>query len=86
MTDNLRHNKVLHKRVVILTVITERVPSVAEDKRIEIQDLGKGIWRMTVRFGFAERPALPPVLAAHAADFPIDLAQTSFLSGASCRY
>ena len=81
MTDNLRHNKVLHGRVVIMTVITERVPSVADAQRVEIQDLGKGIWRMTVRFGFAERPALPPVLAAHPADFPIDLAETSFFVG-----
>jgi len=81
MTDNLRHNKVLHEHIVIVTVMTERVPSVAEAERVEIQDLGKGIWRMTVRFGFAERPALPPVLAAHAADFPIDLAETSFFAG-----
>jgi KUP system potassium uptake protein len=81
MTDNLRHNKVLHERVVILTVMTERVPSVAEAERVEMQDLGKGIWRMIVRFGFAERPALPPVLAAHAADFSIDLAETSFFVG-----
>jgi KUP system potassium uptake protein len=81
MTDNLRHNKVLHERVVILTVMTERVPSVAETERVELQDLGKGIWRMTVRFGFAERPALPPVLAAHAGEFPIDLAETSFFVG-----
>jgi KUP system potassium uptake protein len=81
MTDNLRHNKVLHEHIVILTVITERAPSVAEAARVETQDLGKGIRRMTVRFGFAERPALPPVLAAQASDFPIDLAETSFFVG-----
>jgi KUP system potassium uptake protein len=81
MTDNLRHNKVLHERVVILTVITERVPSVADGERVELQDLGRGIWRMTVRFGFAERPALPAVLAENAAKFPIDLAETSFFVG-----
>ena len=81
MTDNLRHNKVLHERVVILTVVTERVPSVAAADRIQAEDLGKGIWRMTVRFGFAERPALPPVLNAHPADVPIDLAETSFFVG-----
>ena len=81
MTDNLRHNKVLHERVVILTVMTERVPTVAEAERVQIHDLGKGIWRMIVRFGFAEQPALPPVFAAHAADFPLDLAETSFLVG-----
>jgi KUP system potassium uptake protein len=81
MTDNLRHNKVLHEHVVILTVMTERVPSVAEAERVHVQDLGKGIWRMTVRFGFAERPALPPVLAARAGKIPIDLAETSFFVG-----
>jgi KUP system potassium uptake protein len=81
MMDNLRHNKVLHERVVILTVVTERVPSVAEADRIKTQEVGRGIWRMTVRFGFAERPSLPPVLAAHAAEFPIDLAETSFFVG-----
>ena len=81
MTDNLRHNKVLHERVVILTVVTERVPSVAEGERVEMQDFGKGIWRMIVRFGFAEQPALPPVIAAHAGDFSIELPETSFFVG-----
>jgi KUP system potassium uptake protein len=81
MMDNLRHNKVLHERVVILTVVTERVPSVAEADRIKTEEVGRGIWRMTVRFGFAERPSLPPVLAAHAAEFSIDLAETSFFVG-----
>jgi KUP system potassium uptake protein len=36
---------------------------------------------MTMRFGFAERPSLPPVLAAHPAEFPIELAETSFSVG-----
>jgi KUP system potassium uptake protein len=54
MMDNLRHNKVLHERVVILTVVTEGMPSVAETDRIAAEDLGRGIWRMIVSFGFAE--------------------------------
>jgi KUP system potassium uptake protein len=81
MMDNLRHNKVLHERVVILTVVTERAPSVAEADRIETEEVGRGIWRMIVRFGFAEQPSLPPVLAAHAAEFPIELGETSFFVG-----
>jgi KUP system potassium uptake protein len=81
MMDNLRHNKVLHQHVVILTVVTERVPSVAETNRLETEEVGRGIWRMIVRFGFAERPSLPPVFAAHAAEFSIDLAETSFFVG-----
>ena len=57
MTDNLRHNKVLHERVFLLTVVTERVPYVTEAERASVEDLGKGIARVIVRFGFAERPS-----------------------------
>ena len=64
MTDNLRHNKVLHERVFLLTVVTERVPYVIEAERATVEDLGKGIARVIVRFGFTEHPALPPVLRA----------------------
>ncbi|MBV9375580.1 MAG: KUP/HAK/KT family potassium transporter, partial [Alphaproteobacteria bacterium] len=80
MMDNLRHNKVLHERVVVLTVVTERVPSVADAERVETEEVGSGIWRIIVHFGFAERPALPRVLAGYAT-FPIDLAETSFFVG-----
>jgi hypothetical protein len=66
---------------LILTVVTERVPSVAETDRVETEEIGRGIWRIVVRFGFAERPSLPPVLAAHAAEFSFDLAETSFFVG-----
>jgi K+ potassium transporter len=59
-----RHNKVLHERIVLLTVITERAPRVPDTERVNIEELGKGIARATVRFGFAERPALPPAVAA----------------------
>jgi KUP system potassium uptake protein len=81
LTDNLRHNKVLHERVVLLTVVTERVPHVLEVERVGVEDLGKQISRVTVRFGFAEHPALPPVLATHAKELAIELEDTSFFLG-----
>ena len=81
LTDNLRHNKVLHERVVLLTVVTERVPHVPETQRLSVEELGKGIARVTVRFGFAEQPALPPVLAANAGRLAIDLEDASFFLG-----
>ena len=81
LTDNLRHNKVLHERVVLLTVVTERVPRVLEVERVGVEDLGKQISRVTVRFGFAEHPALPPVLATHAKELAIELEDTSFFLG-----
>ncbi len=81
LTDNIRHNKVLHERVVLLTVVTERVPRVLEVERVGVEDLGKQISRVTVRFGFAEHPALPPVLATHAKELSIELEDTSFFLG-----
>ncbi len=81
MTDNLRHNKVLHERVFLLTVVTERVPYVAETDRVSIETLGKGIARVTIRFGFAERPTIPPVLARYRAQIGIDMNESSFFLG-----
>ena len=81
LSDNLRHNKVLHERIVLLTVITERVPFVGEAERMKLVPLGKGFTEMTLRFGFAEPPAVPAALEAHRAEFPIDIAGTSFFLG-----
>jgi KUP system potassium uptake protein len=81
MTDNLRHNKVLHERIFLLTVVTERVPYVIEAERATVEDLGKGIARVIVRFGFTERPALPPVLERYREQIGIDVNETSFFLG-----
>jgi KUP system potassium uptake protein len=68
---------VLHERIVLLTVVTERVPFVAEAERMELESLDKGFTEMSLHFGFAEAPALE----AHRAEFPIDIAETSFFLG-----
>jgi KUP system potassium uptake protein len=81
LTDNLRHNKVLHERVILLTVVTERVPRVSDEARFDIEDLGKCVSRVTLRFGFVERPAVPKALAAHRGALSIVLDDTSFFLG-----
>jgi len=81
LTDNLKHNKVLHDRIVLLTVVTERVPYVVEAERMTLEPLEKGFMQMALRFGFAEAPAVPAALEAHRAEFPIDIADTSFFLG-----
>ena len=81
MADNLKHNKVLHERIVLLTVITERVPYVDEAHRITVEPLGKGFTEMTLHFGFADAPMVPAALEAHRAEFPIDIGTTSFFLG-----
>ena len=81
LTDNLKHNKVLHERIVLLTVITERVPYVPDAERMTLEPLDKGFMEMTLHFGFAEAPDVPTALEAHRSAFPIDIDATSFFLG-----
>ncbi|MCW1381581.1 potassium transporter Kup [Novosphingobium sp. KCTC 2891] len=64
LLHNLKHNHVLHERVVVLTVITQGVPHVAADARREVEDMGSGFYRMIVRTGFMEEADIPAELAA----------------------
>ncbi len=64
LMHNLKHNQVLHERVLLVTVAVQDVPVVAEDRRGEVTDLGCGMSRVIVRYGFTEDPDLPLALAA----------------------
>jgi KUP system potassium uptake protein len=63
LLHNLKHNKVVHKCVVLLTVDIEETPTLSEDERYEWHDLGNGVYRLQARFGFMEEPDLPTLLA-----------------------
>jgi KUP system potassium uptake protein len=63
LLHNLVHNKVLHERVVLLTVDTQEIPVVAEAERVEVKELGSGFYRVVVRYGFVEEPDIPAALA-----------------------
>ncbi len=63
LLHNLSHNKVLHERVVVLTVVTEDVPVIPDTERIRITSLGEGFYRMQLRYGFREEPNIPAALA-----------------------
>jgi len=63
LLHNLKHNKVLHERVMLLTVKIEDVPFVPEDKRFEMSDLGSGFYRLIIRFGFMQESDVPAALA-----------------------
>jgi len=56
LLHNLNHNKVLHERMVFLTVETRDVPWVQFDERVKCERLGNGCWRVRVRYGFMNRP------------------------------
>jgi KUP system potassium uptake protein len=64
LLQNLKHNGVLHETVVLLTLMTERVPYIEEIERIAVASLGSGFWRVTGRYGFMEHPNVPALLSA----------------------
>jgi KUP system potassium uptake protein len=79
LLHNLAHNKVLHERVVLLTVRTEDVPFVAETERIEVEDLGGNFYRVVAHYGFKEDPNVPQALNQCAVcGHEMNLLETSF--------
>ena len=63
LLHNLKHNKVLHERVMLLTVRIEDVPFVTGERRIETKDYGAGFYRIIIRYGFMEEIDVPAALA-----------------------
>jgi KUP system potassium uptake protein len=67
LRHNLQHNKVLHERVVFVTVKTQQVPHVPASDRAEIEDFGNGLYRVKFLYGFMEEPNIPEALERAAA-------------------
>src|SRR3989449_820368 len=64
LVHNLAHNKVLHEKVVFLTVVTEDVPHVASRERVTVKHIGKGFHTVVARYGFMDDPDIEDVLEA----------------------
>ena len=62
LLHNLKHNQVLHRRNIILTVVFKQVPWVSESERIEIEKLSQTFWRIRINFGFMNAPDVPKAL------------------------
>ncbi len=62
LLHHLKHNKVLHEKVVLVSVVTEEIPQVAEQDRVQLKDLGHGFWQVMARYGFMETPNVPEML------------------------
>jgi KUP system potassium uptake protein len=62
LLHNLKHNKVLHERIVIANVVVDDTPLVAPAKRIEVEKLGKGFYAVKIHHGFFETPDVPQAL------------------------
>ncbi len=63
LLHNMKHNKVVHERVILLTVRIEDRPFVPQEERIEAIDLGQGFRRLKLRYGFMQDPNIPRALA-----------------------
>lgn len=82
LLHNIKHNHVLHERVILLTVVTEEVPRVPESQRAEIRDLGEGMYRIIAHYGFMEHPNVPALAALLTKrGFPLEPGSTSFFLG-----
>jgi KUP system potassium uptake protein len=79
---NLKHNKVLHERIIMLQVETMDVPRVPESHRVEVERLGKGFHTVIARYGFTEQPDVPEALrACRPHGIAYDEMETSFFLG-----
>ena len=78
----LKHYKALHERVVMMQVETEDVPHVPAERRLEINEVGKGFYTMHVRYGFMDQPNVMRAMAqCRVQGFRINLMETSFFIG-----
>lgn len=82
LIHNVRHNKVVHKTVVLLMVVTEELPHLSNDERVEVTDVGDGFYCMVLHYGFMEQPNVPEVLQ-YAREFGLDinLAEVTYFFG-----
>ncbi|MDB4888011.1 MAG: Low affinity potassium transport system protein kup, partial [Gemmatimonadetes bacterium] len=67
LLHHLKHNKVLHQTVVLLSVQTRGIPEVAGDHQLSMQPMGQGFFRIVANYGFMQSPNIPEALALAAA-------------------
>jgi KUP system potassium uptake protein len=82
LLHHIKHNRVLHDRVILLSVEALAVPVARTDRRVEVEELGAGLFRMIVRHGFMEGPEIEAALAGNpVGGEPVELGRTSFYLG-----
>jgi KUP system potassium uptake protein len=82
LLHNLKHNKVLHEQVMLLTIASEEVPHVPPEERVEVIKLEEGFVRVIARYGFMENPSIPDILKrGREKGLQFNLMGTSFFLG-----
>jgi KUP system potassium uptake protein len=82
LLHNLKHNHVLHQRVVLVTIVTEEEPRVGPARRLQVVDLGHGLYRLVAHYGFMETPHVPRLLeSARSEGLEFPVMETTFFLG-----
>jgi KUP system potassium uptake protein len=82
LMQNLKHNKILHRTVLLVHVATDNIPLVAGPDRIKAQELGHGFWQIGAHFGFAQTPnVLRELRRAEIPELDLDFDKISFFVG-----
>jgi KUP system potassium uptake protein len=84
LTHHLKHNRVMHERLLLVSVLTTEDPRVPEEGRVEVRDLAGGISRVILRYGFMETPHVPGALKRAVAEgrLPgVDLGEVTYYLG-----
>ncbi|MGB9700535.1 MAG: potassium transporter Kup [Thermodesulfobacteriota bacterium] len=82
LLHHLKHNKVLHEKVILLSVISVDVPKVPIAERVKVEDLGEGFFRVVAYNGFMQKPDVPEILnLAAKTGLPFNEAETTYFLG-----
>ena len=81
LLHNLKHNKVLHERVLFVTVQNDDVPEIAQERRAAVSELTPGMHRVVLRYGFMESPNIPRELEELGSIIAFDPMQASYFLG-----
>jgi KUP system potassium uptake protein len=82
LLHNLKHNRVLHEHVIILTVLNDEIPRVPAHERLEVQEIAQNFFRIIAHYGFMETPDVPDILhlaRKHGLEYSIH--ETTFFLG-----
>ena len=82
LINNLKHNQILHKRIVFMHLISTNFPKLRDDERVIVKHYSNNFYNIIVRYGFQEEPNIPRVLALiRATEFKFSMLNTSFFIG-----
>jgi KUP system potassium uptake protein len=68
LLHHLKHNQVLHEKVMLMSIVTEEIPQVEKSERVQCQELGEGFYQVIAHYGFMETPDVPAILRALGSD------------------